>query len=58
MYIVSFYRPGAIDNPGEGFATSKMALWVLLEQAPTAEEYAYCDEKTSIRKRGWPVISG
>jgi hypothetical protein len=51
MYIVSFYRPGAIDNPGEGFATSKMALWVLLEQAPTAEEYAYCDEKTSIRKK-------
>jgi hypothetical protein len=45
-----------IGGPGGVLLPPKMAVLVCLEQAPKAEEYAYCDGKAPIRKRGWPVI--
>jgi hypothetical protein len=34
-----------------------MAVLVLLEQAYSAEEYAYCDENAPLRKRGMADVS-
>ena len=49
--------PGlTIGDPGGVLLPPKMAVLVFLEQAPNAEEYAYCGEKAPVRKRGWPVI--